>query len=237
MRYSSKGLNSSGLGGFRGRLASWNSKSRMTFALGFSWVSFTGEILWDLLYSSNQCVWRVLFFPSLGKNKCSPPLLLCGVSWSTDKLITSLCVFPLAEDGLQLLLLLLLHLKSWLEVCTTAGTPSLWLTCLLLTAVFRFSFNFRFSFKITFIYWVWAFVSVCMCGGQRTTCDSWFAPSTVWLPGIETRSQVVSLVTVTHSPPSPHPVLSFLLLWCISLLFKSTSIKYDPPKKFSFISF
>lgn len=45
------------------------------------------------------------------------------------------------------------------------------------------------------------YAGVCMhmpqhvCGGQRITCRSWFAPSTKWVPGVQPRSSIMETGT------------------------------------------
>lgn len=48
---------------------------------------------------------------------------------------------------------------------------------------------------------------LCTCGGHRTTCRSWLAPSTMWLPGTKRRSlgSVASAFTLASHLASPAP--------------------------------
>lgn len=65
-----------------------------------------------------------------------------------------------------------------------------------------------------------------ICGGQRTTFESWFAPSTMWVPVIKLRSTDM-VADALLSEPLPWPWVAFSHLTA-EVLFGSLVFGYSP---------
>lgn len=52
----------------------------------------------------------------------------------------------------------------------------------------------------------------CACGGQRTSCENWFSPSTVGLPGSELRPLGLAITHKAFSPFTPVLIFQVMML-------------------------